>query len=342
VALRSINPGAAVYPLRGVLRANQSATGVTAWVSHSSWSRWLLVTLVLGLLVIVGNPALAMLAGGAMTLALNQPLVEGSSRLSQYCLQSAIVLLGLRLSLDTLWSLSATYTWSVATYVVLTLGAGVALGRLFKVDGPSSQLIAAGTAICGGTAIATLSPVLKAQPRQTAVALAIVFLLNAVALFTFPLIGEFLNLSQLQFGIWSALAIHDTSAVVATATSYGEEAARVATTLKLGRTLWIIPVVLGASLMQGSGGARLRVPGFIVLFLLAVVLGSILPIPEAFTAAVGGLSKGLLVCALFFVGLQLTRATIASIRGRVLCQALVLWGCLAPLTLVAVLGLSEG
>ena len=318
---------------------SSSATAVRLLVPGGAM-QGLLLLLVLPPLIYVGNPAIAMLVGGTMSLVVNRPLVSGSGNWSQYCLQTAIVLLGLRLSLGTLWELSAAYTWTVASYVLLTVAVGLALGRLLKVERASGQLIAAGTAICGGTAIATLSPLLKAQPQQTAVALAIVFLLNAVALFSFPVVGAYLDLSQLQFGIWSALAIHDTSSVVATAALYGEEAAEVATTLKLGRTLWIIPFALAASLMQNAGGARLRVPGFILLFVAAVIIGSVLPIPPALTALAGKLSKALLVAALFFVGLQLTRATIAGIRGRVLWQALLLWGCVVPVTLVAIVGLT--
>ncbi len=304
------------------------------------WWRWLLVVAALPALIYVGNPAIAMLVGGVIALALNRPLIERSGKFSQWCLQSAIVLLGFRLSLGTLWELSAAYTWTVAGYVLITVTVGIGLGRLLRVDGPSTQLMAAGTAICGGTAIATLSPILRAQPQQTAVALAIVFLLNAVALFTFPVIGAYLDLNQLQFGIWSALAIHDTSSVVATAAIYGEEAAEVATTLKLGRTLWIIPFALAASLMQHAGSTRLRVPGFILLFVAAAVLGSLLPIPAQATAVAGALSKGLLVAALFFVGLQLSRATMASIRGRVLYQALLLWAMVVPGTLAVIMLLT--
>jgi uncharacterized membrane protein YadS len=209
-------------------------------------------------LIYFGNPAFALLVGGAIVLVIDRGLFPQASALSRYCLQTAIVLLGFRLSLDTLWSLSADYTWTVAAYVLATLGLGMLIGRALRVEAASSKLITAGTAICGGTAIATLSTLVRAQPQQTAVALAIVFLLNVVALFTFPTIGQWLDLSQLEFGLWSALAIHDTSSVVATAAIYGDEAAEVATTIKLGRTLWIIPVALGASLMQtgetaGSG-----------------------------------------------------------------------------------------
>ncbi len=292
---------------------------------------------VLPVLIYHGNPAVALLVGGAIALTLNQQLLTWGAVASRYCLQTAIVLLGFRLSLQTVWELSADYTWSVAAYVVITLAVGLLLGLLLRVERPSSQLITAGTAICGGTAIATLSTLVRAQPQQTAVALAIVFLLNVVALFTFPLVGAWLDLSQLQFGLWSALAIHDTSSVVATASLYGDQAAAVATTIKLGRTLWIIPVALGASLLQRSGGTRLRVPGFILMFVAAAGLGSMVSLPAIATATAGTLSKALLVCALFLVGTQLSRQTVSQIRGKLLWQALLLWGLVVPSTLGLIL-----
>ena len=288
-------------------------------------------------LIYFGNPAFALLVGGAIVLVIDRGLFPQASALSRYCLQTAIVLLGFRLSLDTLWSLSADYTWTVAAYVLATLGLGMLIGRALRVEAASSKLITAGTAICGGTAIATLSTLVRAQPQQTAVALAIVFLLNVVALFTFPTIGQWLDLSQLEFGLWSALAIHDTSSVVATAAIYGDEAAEVATTIKLGRTHWIIPVALGASLMQTGESARLRVPGFILLFIVAAAVGTFLELPAAGPKAAGALSKALLVVALFLVGTELTRATVRRIRGRVLWQALALWGLVVPGSLLVIL-----
>ena len=287
-------------------------------------------------LIWYGNPAVALLVGGAIVLVLNQRVFTWGSNLSRYCLQTAIVLLGFRLSLQTLWELSADYTWGVAAYVLITLGVGMFIGWLLRVEGASNKLITAGTAICGGTAIATLSTLVRAQPQQTAVALAIVFLLNALALFCFPLIGGYLDLSQLQFGLWSALAIHDTSSVVATAAIFGDEAAEVATTIKLGRTLWIIPVALGASLLQRAEGARLRVPGFVLLFVAAAGLGGILNLPQVATQTAGVLSKALLVCALFLVGTELTRETVARIRGKVLVHAVLLWALVIPTTLTMI------
>lgn len=293
----------------------------------------------------LGNPALALLVGGAIALLANRSPVPSAARLSALSLQAAIVLLGLKLDLTTIWTLSAEYTGAVAVYVIATLALGLLLARVLATDVTTGRLVSAGTAICGGTAIATLSPVLRARPQQTAVALAVVFLLNVVALVSFPPIGRALELSQLQFGLWSALAIHDTSSVVATAAIYGDRALEVATTIKLGRTLWLIPLVFLVSLMEAraqaaEGGApRLRVPGFVLLFVAAAGLGGVVALPGWLVEAAGLLSRGLLVVALFLVGTQLTRATLRGIRGRVLWHALGLWLVVAPLTLALIVWL---
>ncbi len=292
---------------------------------------------VAGPLLYVGNPALALLVGGALALTMNRAPVALPSSYGRLTLQAAIVLLGFRLNLETLWSLSASYAWAVALYVVLTLSLGLMLGRWLRSDATVARLIAVGTAICGGTAIATIAPLLRVRPNQIGVALAVVFILNAFALLTFPFIGERLGMSQLQFGLWSALAIHDTSSVVATAAIYGDYAADVATTVKLGRTLWLIPLVFGISLMTHSDGAKLRVPGFIILFVAASAFGSIVTLPEVVLSAVGMLSKSLLVVALFLVGAELSRETLAQIPGRTVLHAVLLWAIVVPVSCFAVL-----
>jgi uncharacterized integral membrane protein (TIGR00698 family) len=304
----------------------------------------LLCLALLPVLVWYGNPAVALLAGGGVALGLDQRPFDDGSRWARLSLQSAIVLLGLKLDLQTVWSLSAEYTVLVAGYVLLTLAAGAALGRLLLVETPSARLIGAGTAICGGTAIATLSAVVRAQPQQTAVALAIVFLLNIVALMSFPWIGRALDLTQVQFGLWSALAIHDTSSVIATAAIYGEEAAEVATTIKLGRTLWLIPLTFALSLIvsraadaEAAAVPRLRVPGFVLAFLAAAALGTVWRMPAVVPEVAGTLSRWLLVVALLLVGTELTRSTVRHIRGRALLLALLLWALAAPATLAAVM-----
>ena len=294
-------------------------------------------TLILLPLIYFGNPAVALLVGMAITLGLNKTLISNASVLGKYSLQAAIILLGLKLNIGDLWRISANYTLAIFIYVIVAITIGLMIGRLMKVERNSSLLMASGTAICGGTTIATLSPIIKARPDQTGVALAIVFLLNAVALFTFPHVGHWLEMTQEQFGVWVALAIHDTSSVVATAQIYGEESAAVATTLKLGRTLWLIPLVLIVSFRERSEGAKVRLPGFILVFLLASVAGSTLPMPEFIPSTAAALSKALLVIALFFIGTEISRSTLGNLKGKVLVQALALWGIVVPATLFMVI-----
>ncbi len=227
----------------------------------------------------------------------------------------------------------------VAGYVLGTVALGLLIGRFLGVERVYSHLISGGTGICGGTTIATLAPIYRARAEVVGAALAIVFLLNAIALFTFPAVGEWLELSQQQFGVWAALAIHDTSSVIATAAIYGEEAAEVATTVKLGRTLWLIPAVVAVSLLEKRDQVKIKVPGFIFLSIAASVLGSVLPMPPVVPELASTLCQALLVIALFLVGAEIKRSTLKKLRGKMLWQALALWAMVAPVTLLAVMHL---
>ncbi|HIG41473.1 MAG: putative sulfate exporter family transporter [bacterium] len=298
---------------------------------------WFIAIIALLTLLFLGNPAIALFTGTFLTLTLNKSIVANAANLGKYCLQTAIVLLGLKLNVVDLLSISADYTLPIAIYVLTVLGLGGLLGWALKVELNANKLMSSGTAICGGTTIASLSPIIGATSHQTGAALAIVFLLNALALFTFPHIGDWLRLSQEQFGVWVALAIHDTSSVVATAQIYGEEAARVATTLKLGRTLWLIPLILAATIWSGSGEAKMRLPGFILLFILASIIGSIVPLPDVIQKTAAIISSALLVAALFFIGTEISRQNLREIDARVLLQAIILWLTVVPATLTAVL-----
>ena len=301
--------------------------------------RWGTVGAAMVFLVGFGNPAVALLVGAAITLGINQPLVQGGTRYGKYLLQTAIVLLGFRLSIGQVLTVSSDTIGVVMIYVLTTLAIGLALAKAIGLERVSGILLSSGTAICGGTTIATLAPILNARADQLGIAIAIVFLLNAVALFTFPGIGHWLDLTQMQFGIWTALAIHDTSSVVATAAIYGEEALAIATTVKLGRTLWLIPLVVATSLVMARASARVRVPGFILAFLAASVAGSLISLPDSVTRTAGTLSKACLVGALFFVGTEITRGTVAALRGKVVVHALVLWMIAIGATLGAVMWL---
>ena len=242
-------------------------------------------------LIWYGNPAVALLTGALFSLLRKAPLGIDGQRWSSLALQSAIVLLGFSLSIGRVTEISGDSLWLVAIYVLGVLGIGIALAWALRLERESGLLMAAGTAICGGTAIASIAPVIGARPDQIGVAIGIIFLLNAVALFGFPVIGHALGMSQTQFGIWVALAIHDTSSVLATAAIYGNKALEVATTVKLGRTLWLIPLTFGVSLAFRQSTTRIRVPAFILAFVAASILASVVALPTWIGHDAGRASK---------------------------------------------------
>ncbi len=308
-------------------------------MNQAHWVSALLLAAALPFLLYMGNPAIALLTGAAIALTLNRTPIPAAGNWGRYALQTAIVLLGLKLNPGQLVQISADYSLLVGGYVLFTLSVGLLLGRVLQNERKSAQLLASGTAICGGTTIASLSPVIHARPEQTAVALSLVFMLNALALFLFPAIGEYFELSQHQFGVWTALAIHDTSSVIATSSLYGEEAATVATTVKLGRTLWLIPLILVFSIVEGADKARLRIPLFIVFFIVAAGVSPFLAGTAIIGLAATG-SKLLLILALFCVGLEINRQTLRQLRGAAVLQGLLLWLLVAPLSLLLVLKFS--
>jgi len=305
-------------------------------LATGNWVFWLVPAALIPL-VVWGNLLSAIIVGAGISLSLNRSPIAGASRYGKLALQAAIVLLGANLDAASMWQMSQDYAGITALYVLLTLGTGLLLGHLLKVDQILNHLLAAGTAICGGTAIATLSPILKARADQLALALTIVFCLNMVAILTFPVVGHWLEMTESQFGVWAALAVHDTSSVVATAAVYGDHATEVATTVKLGRTLWLIPLTLAFSLFSGTGDAKIRIPGFIALFILASILGSVAKaysaLPPFVFDGIKFASQALIVVALFFIGLEFTRETFRNLHGRVVSYALLLWATVVPVTL---------
>ena len=293
----------------------------------------LLIAVALVPIVYMGNPALALLAGLTISITLDRSPIAGGSIYGKYLLQTAIVLLGLKLNAAQLLDISGTYALPIAGFVCVTSVIGLLLGWFIRSDRSTNALISSGTAICGGTTIATLSPIIAARPEQTGAALCVVFLLNAVALITFPAIGTWLNLSQEQFGVWAALAIHDTSSVVATAQIYGTKAAEIATTVKIGRTLWLIPLIVIASLVVGAQQSKIRIPNFVFIFVGASLLGSWVGLSNPATMLIGDIASALLVVALFFVGTEITRQTLKSLRLTTVLHGVALWLLVIPVVL---------
>ena len=278
----------------------------------------------------------ALLAGLVVGLLVGNPYPQYTGKASKYVLQGAVVGLGFGINLYQVAETGLTgilYTFaSLATTMVL----GLLLGRLFKTPPKLTHLVSSGTAICGGSAIAAVAPAIKADSKDISVALGIVFILNAVALFIFPWIGQLLHLSQEQFGIWAAIAIHDTSSVVGAAARYGDEALQIATTLKLTRALWIVPLALVSGLFFKDGNAKVSVPVFILLFVLASVLNTFLPALATVTPTILWLAKKALLLSLFLIGSNLSRNTLQSISARPFWQGLILWIIVASTSLAII------
>ena len=282
--------------------------------------------------LMVGHPALALLAGAVGSLVLAPALPTYVDRAGKLCLQAAIVLLGFTLNVQTLWQTSREYAGTILIFVVATLVAGLVIGWLVRADEDQARLLSTGTAICGGTAIATLAPIIRARPESVAIAIGIVFLLNAVAIVLLPWLGHVLGMTEDQFGVWVAMAIHDTSSVVGAAAIFGDRALEVATTVKLLRTLLLVPIALVAGILVRQSQAKLRIPAFLVLFVAASAVGSVLEPPVALTSGVKAASHFLLVAALFGIGLEIRRATMASLNGRSILLGVLLWLLVLPIT----------
>ena len=251
-------------------------------------------------------------------------------------LQYSIVGLGFGINLNTaIEAGSQGFLFTVST-IALVMIFGLLLAKILKIDKTIAQLISAGTAICGGSAIAAVAPILKANSKQTSVALGIVFVLNAVALFIFPEIGHFFNLSQNQFGIWSAIAIHDTSSVVGAASKYGNEALQIATTVKLARALWIIPLAFLISIFTKSEG-KIKIPYFIGFFVLAILAGTYLPFLQNLNSIISEISRDTLKVALFLIGAGLSLQNLKNIGIKPLLLGIILWIFISSISLYAVL-----
>jgi len=245
-------------------------------------------------------------------------------------LQGSIVLMGFGMSLSAVISASTTGFLMTLVSVSTVMLLGILLGKLFKVEKNISLLIASGTAICGGSAIAAVAPILNSKSYQNSFALIVVFVLNAVALFLFPFIGNKLGLSQETFGNWAAIAIHDTSSVVGAGAIYGEEALQVATTVKLIRALWIIPLSMVIAFVNKNGDKKsIKFPWFILLFVLAILFANIFPDFQASYEHFSWLGKRGMVVALFLIGSNITFSEIKKSGIKSFALGISLWVVIA-------------
>ena len=289
------------------------------------------------------TPPIALFLGLVFALLCGQAHPKFNKKVSKYLLQYSVVGLGFGMNLQASLASGKEGMEFTIISVVGTLLIGWVIGRRFlKVDRDTSYLISSGTAICGGRAIAAVGPVLKAKDSEMSVALGTIFILNAIALFVFPLIGHALNMSQHEFGTWAAIAIHDTSSVVGAGAAYGEEALKVATTIKLTRALWIIPLAFITSFLFKSKGQKISIPWFIFFFVLAMILNTyVLGSTEIGTqigAGINDFARKTLTITLFFIGASLSRDVLKAVGVRPLVQGVLLWIIISLSTLVYIYG----
>ena len=271
------------------------------------------------------SPPIALFLGLAFALTLGSPFPVFNKKASKYLLQIAVIGLGFGMNLHESLKAGTDGILFTIISVVSVIIIGILVGKFYKVDKVTSYLISSGTAICGGSAIAAVGPIVRADESQMSVSLATVFVLNAIALFIFPTIGQWLNLSQIQFGTWAAIAIHDTSSVVGAGSAYGEEALKVATTVKLTRALWIIPLSIFTTFYFKSKGDKLYIPWFILFFIIAMLLNTYLYIPTKITSSIVAVSRQCLTLTLFFIGAGLSRNTLKNVGSKPLLLGISLW-----------------
>lgn len=280
------------------------------------------------------SPPIALALGLALALTLGNPFAAQTSKPTKILLQASVVGLGFGMNLQTV--VEAGRTGVVFTIVTIagTLALGFLLGRIMRISRTTAHLISSGTAICGGSAIAAVGPVIEASDEEMSVALGTVFILNSIALFAFPLLGHQAHLTQTQFGVWAAIAIHDTSSVVGAAAKYGTEALQIATTVKLARALWIVPLTLGTALAFKRKSTRIAIPWFILFFVLASLVRTYASGPWD---VIVHLARIGLTITLFLIGAALSRRSLAAVGARPLILGVLLWIVISSVSLLAVM-----
>lgn len=286
------------------------------------------------------SPPIALLMGLIIAQFIGHPYLHLNQKATSLLLQISVVGLGFGMNVMSAMKAGKEGILFTIVSIIGTLVIGFLMGKFLKIEKKTSYLISAGTAICGGSAIAAISPVIKAEEKQISVALGTIFILNSIALFLFPVIGHALNLSQTQFGLWCAIAIHDTSSVVGAASKYGAQALEIATTVKLARALWIIPVAFLSTFIFKSKGGKIKIPYFIGLFILAMIANTYIPFVAQYSHYLTAIAKAGLTLTLFLIGCGLSRKVLQSVGFKPLLQGVVLWIIIASTALWAVTSLA--
>jgi len=287
----------------------------------------------------IGNSAISLFLGISLALIYKVPEDFFTKKYGSKILQTGIVFLGGSLSLGTVYETNSDFFLWISFYVLVAFGAVIFLGKILGVSEKLSFLLASGTAVCGGTAIASVAPTIRAQPEDLTTAITIVFLLNAIAVLFFPLSNSLLDLGDRQFGAWAALAIHDTASVVGAASSVSEISVEVAATLKVARTIWIVPLVIFAAWIYRSKNESFGLPIFVVFFILATVLNSIFQPNEITTDYLKLINRICLLIGLFCIGTQISKESLSQLKFKPIALASIVWLAIIPTSLILVLNI---
>jgi uncharacterized integral membrane protein (TIGR00698 family) len=287
------------------------------------------------------TPPIALVMGLIIAQFVGHPYLHLNHKATHILLQVSVVGLGFGMNINSALKTGKEGILFTIVSISVTLLLGFLAGKFLKIEKKTSYLISAGTAICGGSAIAAISPVINAKEKEISVALGTIFILNSIALIIFPIIGHSLNLSQTQFGLWCAIAIHDTSSVVGAASKYGAQALEIATTVKLTRALWIIPIAFASTFIFKNKGSKIKIPYFIGLFVLAMVANTYIPFITKYNSYLTGIAKAGLTLTLFLIGCDLNRKVLQSVGIKPFIQGVILWIIISVGSLWVILSLAK-
>ena len=301
--------------------------------------KYFITLLALSISLFIGNPALALFLGILLALFCKLPNGFFTQMYGSKILQTGIVFLGGSLSISTVYQANSDYFLWVSTFVIVSFAAVLFLGKLLGVSKKLSYLLASGTAVCGGTAIASVAPAIKAKPEELTTALAIIFLFNALAVLLFPISNGYLGLNDIQFGAWVALAIHDTASVVGAASSVSEVSLEVAASLKVARTVWLVPLVIFSAWLYRNKNTGFGLPVFVIFFIFAALLNTFFQPNEVITDYLKLINKICLLTGLFCIGTQISKESLAQLKFKPIAIASMVWLLIIMSSLYLVLSL---
>ena len=286
---------------------------------------YFLLAIFIGVSLVINQAAISLILGILFSVIKNRYSLSAVNVNGTNFLKAGIILLGGTISLSSVSEITVNYLPLVSFYVLMVFLVGFLLGRILKVSQKHLILLVAGTAICGGTAIASLAPIIKAKTEELISSISLVFLLNLLAIIFFPLLGQYMGMSEKDFGIFAALTIHDTASVLGAASIYGEESVVYASVIKLGRTLWIIPMILSFSLYFKNKDPEYNFPYFIIFFLAFVLLGTFVDLNQDIQIMIKKISNALFLLGLFFIGSQFNLKTISELSIKPIIFSITLW-----------------